>query len=92
MFGIALKDADVHTRLSTYLNDHLGGSSGGIELARRLYGNNKDNNDYGPKLGRIAKQIEEDIASLRDDHDPPRRRGGPHQAGRGMGVRKGRAA
>lgn len=66
MLGIALKDADVQTRLSTYLNDHLGGSGGGIELARRLYGNNKDNSEYGPKLGRVAKQIEEDIASLRD--------------------------
>ena len=65
MLGIALKDADVDTRLSTYLNDHLGGSAGGVELARRLYSSNKDN-QYGPKLGQIAKQIEEDIASLRE--------------------------
>ena len=61
----ALRNADVHTRLSTYLNDHLGGSAGGIELARRLARSNKDT-DYGPPLEIIARQIEEDIASLRD--------------------------
>ena len=65
ILGIALKNADVHTRLSTYLNDHLGGSAGGIELARRLCSNNKGN-QYGPKLELIAQQIEEDIRSLRD--------------------------
>ena len=37
----ALRDADVHTRLSTYLNDHLGGSAGGVELARRLCRSNR---------------------------------------------------
>jgi hypothetical protein len=61
----ALRDADVHARLSTYLNDHLGGSAGGIELARRLCRNNKGT-DYGPPLEGIVRQIEEDIASLRD--------------------------
>ena len=61
----ALRDADVHTRLSTYLNDHLGGSAGGVELARRLCRNNKGT-DYGPPLEDIAHQIEEDVASLRD--------------------------
>ncbi len=61
----ALRDADVHTRLATYLNDHLGGSSGGVELARRLARSNKDT-DYGPPLEDIAQQIEQDAASLRD--------------------------
>ena len=60
-----LRNADVHTRLSVYLNDHLGGSAGGIELARRLCGSNKGT-EYGPPLEDIVRQIEEDIASLRD--------------------------
>ncbi len=60
-----LRDADAHMRLSIYLNDHLGGSAGGIELARRLCRSNKDA-EYGPPLEDIVRQIEEDIASLRD--------------------------
>ena len=32
---ISLRGADAHTRLATYLNDHLGGSATGRELARR---------------------------------------------------------
>jgi hypothetical protein len=61
----ALRNADAHTRLSVYLNDHLGGSAGGVELARRLASANKST-DYGLPLADIAGQIEEDIASLRD--------------------------
>jgi hypothetical protein len=63
--GIALRNADAHTRLGTYLNDHLGGASGGIELARRLAKANEDT-EYGPPLRRVVQEIEEDIASLRD--------------------------
>ena len=63
--GIALRNADAHTRLSTYLNDHLGGSSGGIELARRLLKANEQT-EYARPLRRTAREIEEDIASLRD--------------------------
>ena len=63
--GIALRNADAHTRLSTYLNDHLGGSSGGIELARRLL-NANEQTEYARPLRRTAREIEEDIASLRD--------------------------
>lgn len=63
--GIALRNADAHTRLSTYLNDHLAGSSGGIELARRLVKAN-ERTEYAPPLRRTASEIEEDIASLRD--------------------------
>jgi hypothetical protein len=61
----ALRDADVHTRLSIYLNDHLAGSAAGVELARRLARNNKGT-EYGPPLDRIARQVEEDRESLRD--------------------------
>ncbi len=63
--GIALRNADAHTRLSTYLNDHLGGASGGLELARRLVKAN-EKTEYAPQLRRVAGEIEEDIASLRD--------------------------
>jgi hypothetical protein len=63
--GIALRNADAHTRLATYLNDHLGAAAGGVELARRLVKENEDN-EYGPPLRRALREIEEDIASLRD--------------------------
>ena len=61
----ALRDADVHTRLATYLNDHLGGATGGVELARRLCSSNKGT-EYGPPLEGVARQIEEDVATLRE--------------------------
>ena len=61
----ALRDADVHTRLSTYLNDHLGGSAVGVDLARRLCRSNRDT-QYGPPLVEIAQQVEEDVDRLRD--------------------------
>ena len=51
--------------LSIYLNDHLAGSTAGLELARRLYRQNKK--DAGAKrLGEIAAEIEEDREVLRD--------------------------
>jgi hypothetical protein len=72
----ALRNADAETRLSTYLNDHRAGAAGGVELARRLYEQNKDT-EYGPELQSILRQIEEDIQSLDDvmtrlrvEHDP----------------------
>ena len=61
----ALRDADVDTLLATYLNDHLGGATGGVELARRLARAN-EGSDYGPPLQVVARQIEEDVGSLRD--------------------------
>ena len=61
----ALRDADVHTRLSTYLNDHLGGSAAGVDLARRLCRNNRGT-QYGPPLEDIARQVEEDVGQLRE--------------------------
>jgi hypothetical protein len=61
----ALRNADAHMRLSIYLNDHLGGSAGGLSLARRLAEQN-EGTEYGPPLERIAGEIEEDVASLRD--------------------------
>ena len=61
----ALRDADVQTRLATYLNDHLGGATGGVELVRRLRDSNQGS-EYGPPLEVVARQIEEDVASLRE--------------------------
>ena len=50
-------------RLSIYLNDHLAGSTGGLELAKRTRGANQGT-DYGEPLERIASQIEEDRDAL----------------------------
>jgi hypothetical protein len=61
----ALRNADTQTRLATYLNDHRAGAAGGLELARRLCGNNQGN-EYGPPLERIAREVEEDIEALED--------------------------
>ena len=61
----ALRDADVQTRLATYLNDHLGGSAGGVDLARRLCRSNRGTK-YGPPLEEVAQQVEEDVDRLRD--------------------------
>jgi len=52
--------------LATYLNDHLGGATGGLELARRAAGSN-EGNDYGVKLAGLAREIEgerEDLLRL----------------------------
>ena len=51
------------SRLATYLNDHLGGSTGGLELAKRASGSN-EGNEYGPVLAELAREIEEDRDAL----------------------------
>ncbi len=51
------------SRLATYLNDHLGGATGGLELARRACGSN-EGNEYGEVLIEITREIEEDRNSL----------------------------
>jgi hypothetical protein len=60
---ISLRGADAHTRLATYLNDHLGGSATGRELARRTLSENRGN-EYGVVLEDVVRQIEEDVESL----------------------------
>ena len=60
---IALRHADARTRLATYLNDHLGGSATGRQLAQRALQANRGN-EYGVVLEDIVRQIEEDVASL----------------------------
>jgi hypothetical protein len=63
--GLSLRNADAQTRVATYLNDHLGGSIGGVELARRARASN-DGNQYGELLSWLVPQIEQDIEALRD--------------------------
>jgi hypothetical protein len=50
--------------LAIYLNDHLGGATGGVELARRLRASNRGNDVFGKPLDQICKEIEEDRATL----------------------------
>jgi hypothetical protein len=51
--------------LSTYLNDHLGGSTTGQELADRLLEQNRDT-PYEPFLRRVSEEIKEDRQTLLD--------------------------
>jgi hypothetical protein len=56
----------VETRLlATYLNDHLAGATGGVELARRACGANRGTPFEDP-LCRLATEIEEDRDALVD--------------------------
>jgi hypothetical protein len=50
--------------LGIYLNDHLAGSTVGVELSRRAAGNN-EGSDLGTFLDRLAKEIEEDRDTLK---------------------------
>jgi hypothetical protein len=49
--------------LGIYLNDHLAGSTVGLELSRRARGSN-EGNEYGEVLERVTKGIEEDRETL----------------------------
>jgi hypothetical protein len=63
--------------LAIYLNDHLAGATGGVELARRLRASNEDDPEFGPELAEICAEIEADretLAAIMDrlDVDPSR--------------------
>lgn len=49
--------------LAIYLQDHLAGASGGLELARRARGSN-EGTAYGDFLAGLAREIEEDREAL----------------------------
>jgi hypothetical protein len=49
--------------LAIYLNDHLAGATGGLELAKRAAGSNRGS-EVGEFLRRLREEIEEDRASL----------------------------
>jgi hypothetical protein len=50
-------------KLGIYLNDHLAGSTAGLELARRAASNN-EGTPYGAVLAEVAAEIAEDRDSL----------------------------
>jgi hypothetical protein len=51
--------------LAIYLNDHLAGSTVGVELARRLRGNNGETPPFAAPLARVCTEIEEDRETLK---------------------------
>jgi hypothetical protein len=55
--------------LAIYLNDHLAGSTGGVELARRLRGSNRDDPEFGPVLAAVCAEIEADREALKTAMD-----------------------
>jgi hypothetical protein len=50
--------------LKIYLNDHLAGSAGGVELARRLVSNNEGDATFGSPLRTLRDEIEVDRGAL----------------------------
>lgn len=46
--------------LSIYMNDHLAGSTVGVELARRLRSSNADDPRFGPPIAELCAEIEAD--------------------------------
>jgi hypothetical protein len=50
-----------HDLLGIYLNDHLVGATGGVELARRVAGSHRDS-----ALQRLAAEVAQDRAALQD--------------------------
>lgn len=50
--------------LAIYLNDHLAGAAGGLELARRLRAGNSGDPEMGEPLARICAEIEADRETL----------------------------
>lgn len=51
--------------LNIYLNDHLGGSTVGYELAKRIHSNNQSG-ELGDFLRRLVREIAEDKATLEE--------------------------
>jgi hypothetical protein len=51
--------------LSIYLNDHLAGSTAGVELARRLCNENRGS-EFGPPLEQLRDEISQDRVSLKE--------------------------
>lgn len=50
--------------LVIYLNDHLAGSTVGVELARRLRSSNRGDAEFGEPLAQLCEEIEADRATL----------------------------
>jgi len=56
--------SDPANLLAIYLDDHLAGSTVGVELVRRLVASNDDDPDFGPPLREICAEIEADRTTL----------------------------
>lgn len=56
--------ADPDRLLGIYLNDHLAGSTLGVELARRLRSSNRGDPEMGEPLAKICAEVEEDQGTL----------------------------
>ena len=56
---------DRRDHLATYLNDHLAGSTGGLELAQRL-AERYPEGQMGAFLERLAREIEDDRDALKE--------------------------
>jgi hypothetical protein len=56
--------SDPENLLAIYLDDHLAGATGGVELARRLRASNEGDEDFGPPLAELCAEIETDRATL----------------------------
>jgi hypothetical protein len=50
--------------LEIYLNDHLAGSTVGVEVARRVRGSNDGDPQFGPELASLCAEIEDDRETL----------------------------
>lgn len=61
--ALAVRNADVHTLLTVYLRDHLAGATVGVQLARRLWRNNRGT-ALEPFLRRVADDVAQDRRSL----------------------------
>jgi len=60
--------SELGDRLSIYLNDHLAGSTVGLDLARRAASEN-EGSSYGKVLNEVAEEIAEDREALIDVMD-----------------------
>ena len=60
--------SELGDRLSIYLNDHLAGSTVGLDLARRAASEN-EGSSYGKVLAEVAEEIAEDREALIDIMD-----------------------
>lgn len=52
--------------LSIYLNDHLAGSTAGVQLARRLVASNREDPSFGDPLADTRAEIETDREALKE--------------------------
>jgi hypothetical protein len=76
--------------LGIYLNDHLAGSTAGLELARRARGENRDS-EYGELLGTLIEEIDEDRETLKRIMDDLGIRADPAKVAAGwLGEKLGR--